>query len=346
MRVAQVMAGAVQGGAETFYERLCLGLHDSGEEVLPVIRREPAREARLREGGLTPVTLGFGGPLDLLTGARLRAALGRFRPAVTVAWMNRAARFTPKGEWTLVGRLGGYYDLRHYRRCDHLVANTRDLVAWITAQGWAPGRVHHLPNFVPDMAGAASATLPAPPGKRRLLAMGRLHRNKGFDVLLRALAELPEAHLSLAGEGPERPALEGLARELGLGERVSFLGWRTDTGALLAGAEVFVCPSRHEPLGNVVLEAFSASRPVVAAAAQGPSEVIRDGGTGLLVPLEEPAPLAAAIRRVLDDPALSGRLAEAGRRDFEAEHAAAPVLARWRGFLRAVAPTAAGGEVG
>ncbi|MDT8264458.1 glycosyltransferase, partial [Roseomonas sp. DSM 102946] len=100
MRVAQVMAGAVQGGAETFYERLCLGLHDSGEEVLPVIRREPAREARLREGGLTPVTLGFGGPLDLLTGARLRAALGRFRPAVTVAWMNRAARFTPKGEWT------------------------------------------------------------------------------------------------------------------------------------------------------------------------------------------------------------------------------------------------------
>ena len=85
---------------------------------------------------------------------------------------------------------------------------------------------------------------------------------------------------------------------------------------------------------------------VVAAAAQGPSEVIRDGGTGLLVPLEEPAPLAAAIRRVLDDPALSGRLAEAGRRDFEAEHAAAPVLARWRGFLRAVAPTAAGGEVG
>ena len=70
--------------------------------------------------------------------------------------------------------------------------------------------------------------------------------------------------------------------------------------------------------------------------------MIREGETGLLAPLEEPAPLAAAIRRVLDDPALAERLAGAGRRDFEAEHAAAPVLARWRSFLRAVAPSEAG----
>jgi glycosyltransferase involved in cell wall biosynthesis len=198
-----------------------------------------------------------------------------------------------------------------------------------------------VPNFAPDFAGAAPAALPAPPGAPRLLALGRLHRNKGFDVLLRALALLPGAHLSLAGEGPERAALEALAREGGVADRVSFLGWREDTGALLAACDVFVCPSRHEPLGNVVLEAWSAARPVVAAAVQGPCEIMRDGETGLLVPPEAPEPLAAAVAALLADAPRRAALAAAGRAEFERAHAAAPVLARWRGFLRSVAAPSA-----
>ncbi|MFT8243989.1 glycosyltransferase [Roseomonas sp. BN140053] len=354
MRVAQVMAGAAVGGAELFFERLCLALHGAGEEVLPVLRRDAGREARLRAGGLPSVPLRFGGPLDLFTAPRLRGALRRFRPAVTVAWMNRAARFaaaaTPTPHpWTLVGRLGGYYDLRYYANCDHLVANTRDLCGWIAAQGWPAGRVHHLPNFAPDLRGAAPAALPRRPGLRRLLAMGRLHRNKGFDLLLRALPMLPDTQLFLAGEGPERAALEQLAAELGVAGRVTFLGWREDTAALLAACEVMVCPSRHEPLGNVVLDAFSAARPLVATAAQGPSELVTDGENGLLVPVEAPDALAAAIGRVLADAALAKRLAAGGRAAFTAHHAEGPVVAQWRGFLAAVAPggsraAAAGGS--
>jgi glycosyltransferase involved in cell wall biosynthesis len=183
--------------------------------------------------------------------------------------------------------------------------------------------------------------LPAPEGAPRLLALGRLHVNKGFDVLLRAMALLPGAHLSLAGEGPERGALERLARELGIAGRVAFLGWRQDTGALLNACEIFVCPSRHEPLGNVVLEAWSAARPVVAAAVHGPVELIREGETGLLVPKEDPAALAAAIGGLLADPGRAGRLAAAGRAEFERTHAEKPVLARWHEFLRAVAPAGA-----
>ncbi len=208
----------------------------------------------------------------------------------------------------------------------------------MVAQGWPAARVHHLPNFAHDLEGAAPAELPAPPGARRLLAMGRLHANKGFDVLLRALQRLPEAHLSLAGEGPQRGALERLAAELGIADRVSFLGWREDIGALLAGCEVFVCPSRHEPLGNVVLEAWSAGRPVVAAASQGPSELILDGETGLLAPLEDDAALAKAIAALLADARRAAAIASAGRAAFLREHAEGPVLARWRDFLRAVSP--------
>lgn len=334
MRIAHVMAGAPVGGAEAFFERLCLAQARAGDTVLPVIRRDAGREARL--ASLSPVALGFGGPLDLLTGPRLRRALHGFRPRVVMAWMNRAARFAPRGPWALVGRLGGYYDLRHYRRCDHLVANTRDLVRWIAAQGWPEGRVHHLPNFAHDLSGAAPAPWPGP--GRRVLALGRLHPNKGFDVLVRALALLPDARLVIAGEGPERASLERLARECGVAERLHLPGWAADPGPFLAACEVFVSSSRHEPLGNMVLEAWGAGRPVVAAAAQGPSELIADGATGLLAPVDAPEPLAAAIAHVLDDPGRAAALAAAGRAEFLRAHAEAPVLARWREVLHTIAP--------
>jgi hypothetical protein len=339
MRVAHVMAGAPQGGAEAFFERLTLAQHRAGLEVLAVIRRDAARAARLGAGGLAPVGLPFGGPLDLVTPRRLRATLESFRPHVVVAWMNRAARFCRAASagagWTLVGRLGGQYDLRYYRGCDVLVANTRGLCDWIATQGWPRERLRHLPNFAADLAGSPPADLPGP---RRLLAMGRLHPNKDFPTLLRAVAGLPdEVHLSLAGEGPERGALEALARELGIAHRVTFLGWRQDVGALLAGAEMLVVPSCIEPLGNVVLEGFSASRPVVATAADGPREVIEHGRTGLLVTIGDAAALAGAITGLLRDPARAAALGAAGRAEYEAHHAEAPVLDRWRLFLEAAA---------
>ncbi len=343
MRVAHVIAGAPMGGAEAFFERLALAQARAGEAVLAVIRTDAARAARLAAGGLAPVQLPFGGPFDLRTGPALRAALARFRPDVVVSWANRASRFAGRlrrrgAPWTLAGRMGGYYDLKYYRGCDAVLGNTEHIRDWIIARGWPAARAHYVPNFAADLEGATPAPLPAPPGTRRLLALGRLHPNKGFDILLRALALLPEAHLSLAGEGPERPALEALARELGLGPRLAFLGWRQDAGALLAGCEVFVCPSRHEPLGNVVLEAWSAARPIVAAAAEGPAALIRPGETGLLAPLENPAALAAAIRGLLAEPARAAALAAAGRAEFAAHHAEAPVLARWRAFLTALVP--------
>jgi glycosyltransferase involved in cell wall biosynthesis len=340
VKIAQIMAGAPMGGAEGFYERLCIALHKAGDDVLPVIRRDEDRALRLVHGGLVPVQLAFRGPLDLLTAPRLRRALEGFAPDIAIAWMNRAARFAgralPKPRRVpLVGRLGGYYDLKYYRGFDHLVGNTRGIRDWLVAEGWPADRAHMLPNFVEDFSGQAPATLA---GATRLLAMGRLHRNKGFDTLLQALRDMPAgAHLSVAGDGPEHQALHCLAGELGVADRVSFLGWRQDRGALLAGCDIFLCPSRHEPLGNVVLEAFSAARPIIAAAAQGPKEVIRDGETGLLVPVEDAAALAAATAALIADPQRAARLAQRGRAEFETTHAESPVVAQWRGFLHRIA---------
>jgi glycosyltransferase involved in cell wall biosynthesis len=338
IRLANIMAGAKHGGAEAFYERLTLALHGAGDEVLPIIRRDPERAARLAAGGLCPVELRFGGPIDILTRPRIGLLLKKFQPTVTMAWMNRAGSKTPPGPdpdpWPTVGRLGGYYDLKYYRDCTQLVGNTRALRDWIVAQGCPAENAHYLPNFVTDVAGATPAELPG--AGPRLLAMGRLHRNKGFDVAIRALALVPDATLCIAGEGPEREALTALARECGVAGRVHLLGWREDTGALLAACDLFVCSSRHEPLGNIVLEAWSASRPVIAAAAQGPGELIEQGETGLLAPVDSAEALADAIRSALADPQEAARLAHNGRKEFEKNFAEAPVLAQWRDFLHKV----------
>ena len=338
MRIAQIMAGAPIGGAEAFFERATIALHHAGDPVLPIIRRDAERATRLRDAGLQPIELTFGGALDFMTKPRVRRALQDFKPDVVMAWMQRAARFTPQGPWVLVGRFGGYYDLKYFRHCDRLVANTQDLVRAITAEHWPPARVHYLPNFVEDFASAAPADLPAASSTPRLLAMGRLHPNKGFDVLLRAIALLPRGHLYLAGAGPEEAALRALAAELGITGRVSFLGWRRDIGALLAAADMFICSSRHEPLGNIVLEAWSAAKPVIAAAAQGPTELISDGADGLLVAREDAPALAAAITGLVENPARAAALGAAGRAHFAAAFAEAPVMVRWRRLLADLKP--------
>src|SRR4029077_4710260 len=238
IRLAQAMAGAHHGGAETFFVRLALALHRAGQEQRVVIRRDGERAAALRAGGLAPVELPFRGLLDYRTRFGMRRILREYQPQVVLTWMSRATRLCPPGEFVHVGRLGGYYDLKYYRRCDHLIGNTRDIVAYLVRSGWSESRAHYLPNFVPDMSAApvARAALDTPEDVPLALALGRLHSNKAFDVLIEALARAPGIHLWLAGEGPARAELESHAERLAVSNRVRFLGWREDAAALLAAA--------------------------------------------------------------------------------------------------------------
>jgi glycosyltransferase involved in cell wall biosynthesis len=106
----------------------------------------------------------------------------------------------------------------------------------------------------------------------------------------------------------------------------------------LAAADMFICSSRHEPLGNVVLEAWSAAKPVIAAAAQGPTELISDGADGLLVAREDAPALAAAITGLAENPARASALGAAGRAHFADAFAEAPVMARWQRLLAELKP--------
>jgi glycosyltransferase involved in cell wall biosynthesis len=337
-RLLQAIAGQPHGGAEAFFERLAVALARAGETQRLVIREDAARAARLRAAGLDVIEAPFGGAFDFRTRPILAEAIARFRPEIVLTWMNRASAACPAGDFVQVGRLGGYYDLKYYRGCRHLVANTRDIVAYVVRSGWPADRAHYLPNFAVEAVAAPvpRAHLDTPEDAPLALALGRLHRNKGFDILLAAVAQVPRLHLWLAGEGEERAALEGQAHALGIASRVRFLGWREDMPALLAAADVVAVSSRHEPLGNVVLEAWAAGVPVIATASEGPGALIRDGESGLLVRTDDADALARALSRAAGDAGLRSVLAATGRAVFAAEFSEPRVVALWREFLARV----------
>ncbi|HEV2546332.1 MAG TPA: glycosyltransferase [Stellaceae bacterium] len=338
MKLLQAMAGSRHGGAEAFFVRLAVALQRAGLEQRLLVRHEHERSAALRRAGIEFLELPFGGWLDLVTRYRFRESIASYRPQVVLTWMNRATALCPKGHFVHVARLGGYYDLKYYRGCDYLVCNTQDIVEYVVGKGWPRDRAIHLPNFaVQEKASPVPrAAFTTPEDAPLALALGRLHENKGFDVLLEALAQVPGLYLWLAGDGPLRIELERRAKDLGVASRLQLLGWRTDTAALLAAADFLVCPSRHEPLGNVVLEAWAAGVPVLATASEGPRALIAAEQTGLLVPVGDSDALAAAMRRLAADRALRLRLSESGNTAFEDQFSEAKVVPLYRDFLERV----------
>jgi len=335
MRLLQLMAGAAEGGAETFFTRLAIALQSSSVEQRLVFRPEPERENKLRRAGIPVATAPFGGRLDRRTRGILQDEIDRFRPEIVLTWMNRATAFCPKADdrsgFVHIGTPRGYYDPKYYRRCDHLVVTTDDLSTFYCGHGWSPDRLTVIPNFAPyePLPAISRGDLDTPGDIRVLLALGRLHANKGFDTLLRALAQLPDHFLWIGGAGPLESELKTLARTLGLADRVRFLGWRDDAAALLAAADVFVCSSRHEPFGNIVIEAWMYGTPIVAAASEGPSALIEDGVTGLLVPVDDASAMAGAVARLAREPNLSASLAAAGRRQYECHYTEEIVLPQY-----------------
>jgi len=172
------------------------------------------------------------------------------------------------------------------------------------------------------------------PGERLVGTVGRVTPWKGQDDFLRAAALVapkhPDARFLIVGDCVSSPAeraadeafrerLHALAAELGLQGKVRFTGYRDDVAAAMNALDVFVLPSHDEPFGIVLVEAMAAGRPVVATAAGGVPEIVRDGHEALLVPPREPEAMAAAISRLLSDAKLAAALGQAAERRVAAE---------------------------
>ena len=168
---------------------------------------------------------------------------------------------------------------------------------------------------------ALRASIGIPSTATVVISVAKLYRQKGHFVLIeairRVMSERGHVHLVLAGDGPERSAVERAALDSGLPERVHLLGERGDIGALLGASDVFVLASLWEGLPMALLEAMASRLPVVATTVAGSSQVIEDRSSGLLVPPGDPEALASAIAVVCDDAELARRLGVAGRERVE-----------------------------
>jgi len=336
MSVLHLLGSGGEGGAETYFVQLVSALQKAGGDQACAIRPNHGRETALAAAGLPVTTARFGGPIDLLTRPRIASTARRIEAGLLIAWMNRAARHTPSGAWARIGRLGGYYKLKNYRGFDHLVGNTQDIVDWVIAQGWPADKASYIPNFAtaPEETSPVSrASLDTPEDAPLLLGMGRLHTSKAHDVSIKALQALPEAFLWIAGVGGLEGQLKTLAQSLGVLDRVRFLGWRSDPSALYQTADVCLFPSRYEPLGNVVIQAWAHGLPVVAAASQGPAGLIHDGEDGLLVPIDDEQALAERTAALLADPMQRIRLIQNGHARVESEFGQEAVVARWQALF-------------
>jgi glycosyltransferase involved in cell wall biosynthesis len=232
-----------------------------------------------------------------------------------------AARDTPVVvSWHNVveGRLGAVLEKVAARRAAVSLAASADLLARARAAGGSDVRLAPVAPPAPRPTGADLGL-----GSPLVLAVGRLHRQKGYDVLLRALPLLGDAVVAVAGDGPLADVLRAQAPQ------VHWLGRRDDVGDLYAAADVVVLPSLWEARSLTAQEALLAGTPLVATAVGGLPALVGDGA--VLVPPGDAEALGAAVRRLLDDPAEAAALAARGR----------AVAAAWPDEADAVAQAAA-----
>jgi glycosyltransferase involved in cell wall biosynthesis len=274
--------------------------------------------------------------------AAASAALGARRPLVAKLVSDpayeRAVRYglfdgtleefqADSSRRTLPLRLLRTASLRAARR---VVVPSRYLAGFAAGWGLDPGRIEVLTNPAPPPQQVEPDVLQ--PGT--FVFVGRLTRQKALPVAFEALQEVDGARLLLVGDGPERSELESAARRLGLDGRVEFAGARSRDEVLrtLAGATALVLPSAWENLPHAAVEALAVGTPVVATAVGGVPEVVHDGENGLLVPANDAAALAAALRRVVSEPGLRERLA-AGAQPSVAAIGREPTYARLEQIL-------------
>jgi len=333
MRILQICGAKAAGGAEAFFVRFVNALSKKAD-VIPVVRKKSWIADELHKNGIEFHSLPFGGLFDWQSQIGLRRILASTQPDIAQAWLNRANRLLPALDIPTLGRLGGYYSLKYYRHRDYLVGNTEDIKQYLIQEGWPAAKCGSIGNFVAlppqdyrHQRQSQRDRYGLPQEATLLFAAGRLHENKAFDSAIRGLALLPDScHLMIAGQGPEAQKLQQLAQDLDVAARCHFPGWVNPITPLCAAADLFLVPSRHEPLGNVVLDGWAHQLPVIAAASQGPCQLISPGHNGWLFPIDDVQAFAQTVASALSTPETMAKIAQAGFATLQAEHGEEKVI--------------------
>jgi len=353
MRLALVISSLGAGGAERVLATLANHWAGRGDTVTLITLADGTADFYPLDERIRRVPLGLAGRSGGLVAA-LRANLARLwalRRAIHAARADYVVSFGDKTNvltlltgWGVpviiseridprqhpIGRVWSALRRGVYPLAAGLVVQTEAVKSWAAAT-FPALLVTVIPNPV-------NIPPPSPiPRSRSVLGMGRLVRQKGFDLLLQACAGYDDVQVTILGEGDERSALQAQAAALGV--TLHLPGVVQDPAAWLAEAAVFALPSRYEGFPNALLEAMAGGGAVVAAnCPSGPAEIITDGVDGLLVPTEDAAALGAALRRLLDDPPERARLGKAARQTVLSRYSLGAIAAQWDALFERVRP--------
>ena len=305
---------------------------DYGYEILVLFLEDGPLKSKLSDAGISALVAPWRGTLlDPIGAIRVWSRLRRIRPSIVhIHWGGRKVRALCKAST-------GARIIQHiHARIDEATGailhkiNVAGSDAVIANSRVVADSIHGLKAEV-IYAGIQSIQPPLPlaqyTGPLQIGVLSRLTPIKSVDSIIRAVARLRElgitAQLTIAGRGPSESALRDLASTLGVMDRVSFLGWRTDVGQLLSAWDLLVIPSRDEGFGIAALEAMARARPVLGFSVGGLPEVVLDGVTGALVPPEDQDALVRRLAEFSNDRVALAALGQEGWRrantDFSVE---------------------------
>lgn len=300
MRILNIMLAKVRGGVETMGLRYHEALSAEGFEVMSLGHPEGMLAEGAAANDFRPLLCNSG--FDPVAAMRLRTQVRDFQPHLVLTHGNRATglALTP-----LLGTADRTVQVLHNQSHKPHIVRTKAVMC--VSANVRNGLLKAYPGVKAiDMANFSHLkTSPVKTAPRKppvIGALGRLHEIKGFDVLLRAAAGLRDQgvdfRVKLAGDGPELASLKQLAADLGLEDRVEFVGWVVDPSAFLNTIDLFVVPSRYESFGLVVIEAMAAGVPVITSDIEGPCEILKGGQLGTLFRSEDVADLSRAMALV------------------------------------------------
>ena len=338
MKVIQICGAQHAGGAEAHFLRFCIELSGfDGIEVIAVVRKGSWLEEQLGHSNIKTYTLGFRSSFDLITRHQIRKISYQEKADVIQCWMNRAASLTPKvSHGVKIGRLGGYYALKNYKNMDWLVGATEDLCQHIREAGWNPECISCIPNFVNLPAAKdpiVSEQLKDKMGltdKTVIITPARLHGVKGLDTAIQAIKLLPKHYVYLiVGTGPEETSLKQLTETLDIQQRVIFTGWQNNISDFCYISDIFLVPSRHEPFGSVLLEAWSHQLPLITSDSQGALAITEHNRTCLMYDKSSATALKDAVLTLDSDEHLKLALIRQGYQELLDHYTAEPVLKQY-----------------
>jgi glycosyltransferase involved in cell wall biosynthesis len=337
------MLASGDGGAETFFEKLAIAFEQRGIRQILVIQPHQAREMKLRAAGCDVRVVRLNGWRKHLARWQIARIVRETGSNVVLGWMSRGAAAVPDIPGVAkLARVGGYYKGKYFRRFDKVVVNAPQLIGHLEAGGVSREKLQLIPNFAEALSEHAFDVNEVRQrfgiGENHFVAasIGRLHQVKGHDLAIRVVARIPQLYLLIAGEGSEREALHQLAEELGVKDRVYFLGWHREMGEVFTAADIILFPTRSEPFGNVVVEAWREQVPIISSDIEGPAWLIDDGVNGLLCEADNGDMFETAVRRLMDSPTLRQKLVSAGLRKLETSFSADAVVQAYQQLFNEV----------